>query len=109
MKPEKGIGSDLGVELLPVDVLKIGLRRIFMNNVDDLIAENTVSSNPSQSKGVNAGKAISKGIEISMEHYPVDLPSGLRILPIHPLKSKTRSIQIRTEQIFLLSRTPLPI
>ena len=43
-----------------------------MNNVDDLIAENTVSSNPSQSKGVNAGKASSKGIEISMEHYPVE-------------------------------------
>ena len=71
LKPESGIGSDLGIDLRPLDTLKIDIRGFF-NQVDDAIVENVVSHTPSQSKSVNAGKASSYGIEISVIHDVTD-------------------------------------
>jgi len=67
LKPEKGIGSDLGIDLRPFDTLKIDIRGFF-NQVDDAIVENVVSRDPSQTKSINTGKASSYGIEISFIH-----------------------------------------
>lgn len=66
LKPESGIGSDFGIELRPLENLKIGVRG-FYNILDDAIAENSVSSTPSQSKSVNAGEARSYGVELTAE------------------------------------------
>lgn len=67
LRPEKGIGSDLGVELRPAETLTIGVRG-FYNKVDDAIVENVVSSTPSQSRSINAGNAFSYGVELNVEH-----------------------------------------
>jgi len=66
LKPEKGIGSDLGVELRPLDTLLIGIRA-FYNQVDDAIVENAVSTTPSQSRSMNVGSARSCGFELNVE------------------------------------------
>lgn len=67
LKPETGIGTDLGLDLHPVEVLTMGIRG-FYNQINDAIVENVVSSTPSQSKSVNAGKAYSCGFELNLEH-----------------------------------------
>jgi iron complex outermembrane recepter protein len=67
LKPEKGIGSDLGIDLRPFDAIKIDIRGFF-NQVDDAIVENVVSRDPSQTESFNAGKASSYGVEISVIH-----------------------------------------
>jgi len=64
LKPENGIGYDLGIDMRPLDTLKLDVRGFF-NQVDDAIVENIVSHDPSQTKSVNAGKASSYGFEIS--------------------------------------------
>jgi len=66
LKPESGIGSDCGIDLQPLDNLKIGIRGFF-NVLDDAIANNAVSTDPSQSKSVNAGQARSYGVELTAE------------------------------------------
>jgi iron complex outermembrane recepter protein len=71
LKPESGIGYDLGIDLRPLDTLKIDIRGFF-NQVDDAIVENVISRTPSQTKSVNAGKASSYGIEISVNHDVAD-------------------------------------
>ena len=63
LKPESGTGVDGGINWGPLKNLKFGLRG-FYNVVDDAIAENRVSLDPSQSQSVNAGKATSYGIEL---------------------------------------------
>ncbi|MFH1028915.1 MAG: TonB-dependent receptor, partial [Pseudomonadota bacterium] len=71
LKPESGIGSDLGIDLQPLDSLKVGIRG-FYNFLDDAIVDNAVSQNPSQSKSVNAGKAHSYGVEVTVEQAVAD-------------------------------------
>lgn len=71
LKPESGIGTDLGIEITPLDTMKVKIRG-FYNKVDDAIVENVVSSDPSQSKSVNAGKAESIGVEVAVEHAVAD-------------------------------------
>ena len=71
LKPEKGLASDLGIDLTPLNTLKIGVRGFF-NQVDDVIVDNSVSDDPSQTKSVNAGKASSQGVEVAVEHTPLD-------------------------------------
>lgn len=66
LKSESGIGSDFGIDLKPLENLKIGVRG-FYNVLDDVISENSVSSNPSQTKAVNAGDARSYGVEVTAE------------------------------------------
>lgn len=67
LKPEKGIGSDLGLELHPLDSMTIGIRS-FYNLISDAIVENVVSLAPSQSRSINAGNAFSYGFEINLDH-----------------------------------------
>jgi outer membrane receptor protein involved in Fe transport len=67
LKPESGIGSDLGLDIRPIKNMVIGIRG-FYNEVDDAIVENRVSENPSQSQSVNAGKTKSYGVELEIKH-----------------------------------------
>lgn len=67
LRPEKGIGSDLGMNIKPTDTLTLTLRGFF-NRVDDAIVDNVVSSTPSQTKSINAGQVDSRGLELSAEH-----------------------------------------
>lgn len=66
LNPESGIGSDLGMDLRPLATMKVGIRGFF-NQVDDAIVDNVVSNNPSRTKSVNAGKATSYGLEVTVE------------------------------------------
>jgi len=67
LKPEHGIGTDLGIELRPLDTLIIGLRG-FYNQVGDAIVENVVNTTPSQSRSINTGTARSYGMELNLDH-----------------------------------------
>ena len=71
LKPESGIGSDLGFDLRPLDTMKVSIRG-FYNTIDDMILDNAVSANPSQSKAINAGKAKSYGVEVAVEQAVTD-------------------------------------
>jgi outer membrane receptor protein involved in Fe transport len=51
--------------------MKIGIRG-FYNYLDDAIVENAVSQNPSQSRSINAGKAHSYGVEVTVEQAVAD-------------------------------------
>jgi len=66
LRPESGIGSDLGVDVR-FGGLRLGVRG-FLNRVDDAIVDNVVSQNPSQTRSVNAGNATSCGIEVTLDH-----------------------------------------
>lgn len=67
LAPEKGIGTDLGVEFRPLRTLSIGVRG-FYNEVVDAIVENVVSASPSQTRSMNVGKARSFGGEVDVNH-----------------------------------------
>lgn len=71
LDPESGIGYDLGVDLKPIEGLKLGVRG-FYNLVDDQIVTVVVSSDPSQSQDINAGETSSYGVELSVEHRLTD-------------------------------------
>jgi iron complex outermembrane recepter protein len=71
LKAESGIGSDLGIDLQPLDTLKIGIRG-FYNYLDDAIVDNVISQNPSQTKAFNAGTARSYGVEVTAEQAVTD-------------------------------------
>ena len=66
LRPESGIGSDLGVDLR-VGGLRLGARG-FLNRIDDAIVDNVVSQNPSQTRSVNAGRATAYGVEVTLDH-----------------------------------------
>lgn len=68
LKPESGIGSDVGAEYWPLKNLSMTLRG-FYNVVNDVIVENVVSRNPSQSQSVNAGDSTALGVEYDVTHY----------------------------------------
>ena len=55
----------------PVGSLTIGLRA-FLNRVNDAIVDNVVSTTPSQTRSVNAGRASSRGIELMAEQTVSD-------------------------------------
>ena len=63
LKPESGIGVDLGTDIKVLSTVSFGLRA-FMLTVNDAIIDNVVSVNPSQSQSINAGKSHSSGFEI---------------------------------------------
>ncbi|MCX7914000.1 MAG: TonB-dependent receptor [Thermodesulfovibrionales bacterium] len=67
LKPEKGIGYDIGLGCFPIPNVELGVRA-FINEIDDAIVENRVSLDPSQTQSVNAGKAKSKGFEVQVNH-----------------------------------------
>lgn len=67
LKPEKGLGFDIGSDVQLTSNLQFGARG-FYNTIDDAIVENVVSDNPSQSQSVNAGESHVYGIEIEGEY-----------------------------------------
>ena len=67
LKPESGRAFDFGVDVRPMEGMMLGAR-LFENQVKDAIVTNVVSLAPSQSRDVNAGKARSRGVELSLKH-----------------------------------------
>ncbi|GAB4432332.1 MAG: TonB-dependent receptor [bacterium] len=67
LKPETGLGFDIGGDFRTIKNLQFGLRG-FYNRVDDAIVENVVSTIPSQTQSVNAGKTYAYGVEIELNH-----------------------------------------
>lgn len=67
LKPETGLGMDLGVDFEPLKNVKLSIRG-FGNTIDNAIITNRVSDNPSQSQDVNAGSASSYGVEVEVRH-----------------------------------------
>ena len=71
LKPEEGIGTDLGLDWQPTARLKLGVRG-FYNFIDDQIVQIVVSRNPSQSQDINAGDTTSRGVELELRHDVLD-------------------------------------
>ncbi len=67
LQPESGLGADLGLDLLPLPTGRLGIRG-FWNRIDDVIVDNVVSQNPSQTRSINAGNATSYGVEVAFDH-----------------------------------------
>jgi outer membrane receptor protein involved in Fe transport len=66
LKPESGVGGDLGADLRLPRGLKLGVRG-FLNRIDDVIVDNVVSQDPSQTRSSNAGNATSYGVEVALD------------------------------------------
>jgi outer membrane receptor protein involved in Fe transport len=67
LKPEKGIGFDVGLDGQIFSNLNMSLRA-FNNKINDAIIDNVISQNPSQTMSVNAdGKTEVTGFEIGMK------------------------------------------
>jgi outer membrane receptor protein involved in Fe transport len=64
--PESGIGGDLGLDLSVRNTLQVNVRG-FLNRIGDVIVDNVVSQNPSQTRSVNAGDATSYGVEVALD------------------------------------------
>lgn len=67
LKPETGMGNDIGAEWEPINTLHLGIRA-FYNVIDDAIVDNAGS--PTQS--FNAGTTSAKGLEIEFSHHYSD-------------------------------------
>ena len=67
LEPERGTGSDFGVEFRTDAGLSLGLRAFF-NQINDAIVDNVVSATPSQSQSVNAGRARGCGGEVTLDY-----------------------------------------
>jgi iron complex outermembrane receptor protein len=66
LRPESGIGGDVGFDLSVHDTLQVNVRG-FLNRIDDVIVDNVVSQNPSQTRSQNAGEATSYGVELALD------------------------------------------
>ncbi len=71
LRPESGIGSDFGADVHLINGALVGVR-VFYNRINDAIVDNVVSTTPSQTISVNAGKARSYGFEIPYEQDLTD-------------------------------------
>lgn len=69
LKPESGIGRDLGIDWRPNRTLSLGARA-FLNTISSAIVDNVVSVVPSQTRADNAGSARARGIELDLRHSP---------------------------------------
>lgn len=67
IKPENGISYDLGGNYQIFKGMTMGIRG-FYTYINDVIVENRVSLDPSQSQSVNAGKSTSYGFEAEVKH-----------------------------------------
>ncbi len=65
LKPESGIGVDLGSNMILTSNLQLSVRGYYMI-VDDAIIDIRISEDPSQSQSINAGKTTSTGFEIGV-------------------------------------------
>ncbi len=70
LKPESGVGLDLGADWKPWKNLGFGVRG-FYNKVNDQIVQVVVSQKPSQAQDINAGDTTSKGFELEAHYRPV--------------------------------------
>ncbi len=68
LKPEKGYSFDIGADLWALNNLYFSIRG-FYHITKDTIVENVISTDPSQSQSVNAGKAYTKGAEFEVQHF----------------------------------------
>jgi len=66
LAPESGLGTDLGADLRLAHAAHLSVRG-FLNRIDDVIVDNVVSQNPSQTRSQNAGNARSLGLEVALE------------------------------------------
>lgn len=66
LKPESGLGVDIGTDLSLPSNFKVSVRGFYLS-VNDAIIDNVVSQNPSQTQSINAGKTTSKGIEAELK------------------------------------------
>lgn len=67
LKPESGIGFDLGLDGRILSSVYFSVRA-FNNKITDAIIDNVISNNPSQTMSVNAnGKTNAKGFELSLK------------------------------------------
>ena len=69
LKPESGIGRDLGFDWRAGRAVNVGLRA-FINTLSDAIVDNVVSSTPSQTLSENAGSARAVGVELDIRYAP---------------------------------------
>lgn len=69
LKPESGIGRDLGMAWQAGRDLAVDLRA-FLNTIGDAIVTNIVSATPSQVRSVNAGSARAAGYEVDARYSP---------------------------------------
>lgn len=67
LKPESGVGHDLGLDWMIARDLTLNVR-LFLNQVEDMIVTSVVSSLPSQISATNAGRASSRGVELDVHH-----------------------------------------
>ncbi|HUL77169.1 MAG TPA: TonB-dependent receptor [Vicinamibacteria bacterium] len=66
LAPESGLGTDLGADLRLGHAAHLTVRG-FLNRIDDVIVDDVVSQNPSQTRSQNAGKARSLGLEVAFD------------------------------------------
>ena len=66
LKPESGLGLDLGSEVIIPANFKLSVRGFYLA-ITDAIIDNVVSQNPSQTQSVNAGKTTSAGVEAEVK------------------------------------------
>jgi len=67
LKPESGIGFDLGFDGRMLSTVYFSVRA-FNSRITDAIIDNVISNNPSQTMSVNAdGKTQAKGLEIGLK------------------------------------------
>ncbi len=67
LRPQSGMGFDAGVDTRFLPGLRLGVRG-FVYLVDDVIVDNVVSQDPSQTRSVNAGDMIAFGAELAAEY-----------------------------------------
>jgi len=66
LKPENGIGTDIGIDIQLPAQCKMALRGFYIT-IEDAIVDIVVSPNPSQTQSVNAGASRSAGGEIELK------------------------------------------
>lgn len=62
LRPESGLGIDLGADAALQANLKVAVRGFYLA-ITDAIIDNVVSQNPSQTQSINAGETTSAGVE----------------------------------------------
>ncbi len=67
LKPESGIGRDMGLDWQASESLLLGARA-FLNTIGNAIVSNVVNAAPSQTRSVNAGDARALGLELDVQH-----------------------------------------
>ncbi|HPI59075.1 TonB-dependent receptor [Zoogloea sp.] len=69
LRPESGIGRDLGMAWQPTRALAVDVRG-FLNTIGDAIVTNIVNAAPSQVRSENAGSARALGFELDARYAP---------------------------------------